>query len=142
MEKADEWTRMHAEHEDGAVFGETQFADLTSDEFVEQVLLKSYTPQAHLARDVSDSLLPIAGEDDNDLLLSTTANMTADAAPTSWDWNAQGKVTPVRDQLSCGACWAFASLAEVESLIMIKTQGKLQLVLVRLCLAVLRDSWL
>lgn len=32
----------------------------------------------------------------------------------SWDWRAQGKVTPVRTQ-RCGNCWAYAGLAAYES---------------------------
>ncbi|MBX6323210.1 MAG: hypothetical protein IRY94_15400 [Rhodospirillaceae bacterium] len=31
-----------------------------------------------------------------------------------WDWRAHGKVTPVKLQ-SCGDCWAFASIGQIES---------------------------
>lgn len=33
---------------------------------------------------------------------------------SKWDWRAQGKVTPVKSQ-SCGDCWAFASIGQIES---------------------------
>jgi C1A family cysteine protease len=38
--------------------------------------------------------------------------------PASFDLRAKNKVTPVRDQGSCGACWAFASVASAESSLM------------------------
>ena len=39
--------------------------------------------------------------------------------PSHFDWREQGKINPVADQGSCGACYAFAGLGNVESRIMI-----------------------
>ena len=36
------------------------------------------------------------------------------ALPAVFDWNAQGKCTPIKDQGQCGSCWAFASIGSYE----------------------------
>jgi cathepsin F len=46
----------------------------------------------------------------------------AEDMPESWDWNDQKVVTGVRDQGSCGSCWAFSSVANIESQFAIKSK--------------------
>lgn len=44
--------------------------------------------------------------------------------PESLDWRDNHTVTPIKNQLNCGSCWAFSSVAVVESLLA-RTEGTL-----------------
>ena len=40
--------------------------------------------------------------------------------PSSLNYNSQGFVTSIKNQGQCGSCWAFASVAMYESLLLMK----------------------
>jgi cathepsin L len=54
-------------------------------------------------------------------------DLSDDTIPTAWDWRDQGAVNPVKDQASCGSCWAFSSVAALETANFINTGTLLSL---------------
>ena len=51
------------------------------------------------------------------------AGVALSALPSRWDWREAGKVSPVKNQGACGACYAFALNAAFESRLLIDGAG-------------------
>lgn len=86
-----------------AVYGVTDFADLTEDEYFQRTGL-------------SRSSFELQNEITN--LLADIPDINP---PTQFDWRDKGAVTPVKNQGSCGSCWAFSVTGNIEGLNYVKS---------------------
>jgi len=87
----------NADPSNGYHKGINQFTDLTSNEFRQRFLANKKHPRVFSNEQAPEFHIQLG-----DL-------------PTSLDWREKGIITPVKNQASCGSCWAFASTESVES---------------------------
>lgn len=108
--------------------GLNQFSDLTDDEFVEKHL--GYLQHQLRPQEINNTAAAAAGVSKKGAALKDGHKKKKGAAlkdgqlrymPGSVDWRAQGAVTEIKNQGSCGSCWAFAAVAATEGLVKIAT---------------------
>lgn len=83
------------------VLGINQFADMTNEEFLSTST--GYKPRKDVSRGTSFRYADVS------------------EVPPSMDWRKKGAVTDVKDQQTCGCCWAFSAAAAVEGIHLLKT---------------------
>ncbi|CAM6114199.1 unnamed protein product [Calypogeia fissa] len=104
-----EYIDSHNRKESSFSLGLTKFADLTNDEFRERHLGVRIDWESRLRQ----------------RLEKPSKFRYADVeVPLSVDWREKSVVTPIKDQGSCGSCWAFSAIGSVEGINALKT-GKL-----------------
>lgn len=99
--------------ENGASYklGLNKFADLSHEEFKAKYLGVKPDAKKRLSRSPSPRYQYNDGE----------------SFPDSIDWREKGAVTGVKDQGSCGSCWAFSTIAAVEGINQIVTKDLISL---------------
>ncbi|KAK6115926.1 hypothetical protein DH2020_008195 [Rehmannia glutinosa] len=91
--------------------GLNRFADLTNEEYRKTYLGVRPDGNRRLTGAKSDRYEPKLG----------------DSLPDSIDWREKGAVVDVKDQGSCGSCWAFSTIAAVEGINQIATGSLISL---------------
>lgn len=102
-------------HDEAAIYGLTQFADMTHDEFIAGMLTKRKILKVARPKAVPfGTLLP--------LLRAPRAAADVvdvdpdDGLPVAFSWLDEGRLSPVRNQGQCGACWAHSVIETIESM--------------------------
>ncbi|XP_012284997.1 cathepsin O isoform X2 [Orussus abietinus] len=114
--------RMNSERisKDSALYGPTEFSDLSEEEFLQLTLqpdLSARSERHHNRYHTRENTRRLGAD--------VKRLKRAAGIPLKFDWRDKKVITPVRNQGTCGACWAFSTVEVAESMFAIKN-GSLQ----------------
>lgn len=98
--------QLQAEDGETVRYGHTVFSDLSAEEF-RALRLSAMKMNPETGR-AGSKLAPVSVGD----------------IPASFDWRDHGVLTPVKDQSSCGSCWAESAVENIESVVFIHGQNR------------------
>lgn len=121
------WKPGRPKNEGYALWGLTQFADMSPDEFRSQYLSPAILHKIQeREKNKNDSHHHHHNHHHSEnQVRRKRALKFAGTTPDKIDWRTKGVITGVKHQKSCGACWAFSTVETVESMHALQN-GKLE----------------
>ncbi|XP_021924786.1 cathepsin O-like isoform X2 [Zootermopsis nevadensis] len=97
-----------------ALYGITRYSDLSKEEFLHLYLQPRLHDHLHLKKQKQI-------HNSQKYYFGLSKRALVDDLPMHVDWREKNVITEVRNQKTCGACWAFSTAATVEAMYAIRT---------------------